>query len=538
MLSARGTLTIAAALGAMLAVSTASAQTAFDRSTPRRCLRGFVAAERRGDHATAARAISPTGTPPEEMETLARQLGLVLDRGVWIDVDAIADGAASSEGERVEIGVVALDDGSVPLVLRSEREGDELVWLVAPSVVWRIPELYRAYGPTWLERQMPTWLSGYELAGLALWQIVALLAAVVIAVALGRALAWIILRIAARVSARTKASWDDDVVDALRGPTRIVLATLLVWSMLPPLALSAAMQGRVDRMLTVVLIAAAAWLARRLVVVVAGSIDRHMTRGLGDGSVRDVRLRGVRTQVLVLRRVGSIVIGVVAAAAMLVQFEVVRTVGVSLLASAGIAGIVVGLAAQRSIATLVAGIQLSITQPFRLGDTVVVEGEWGTIEEINLTYVVVKIWDERRLIVPMSRFLENPFHNWTRVSPELLGTVFFHADLRLPVEEVRKELARILEAEPKWDRRVQGVVVTDAKEHTIEVRALVSARNAGDQWDLRCVVREKLLRWLTSYDGGAYLPRARLETDLPDTALRLPRAGARWPRRPRRRGSA
>ena len=180
-------------------------------------------------------------------------------------------------------------------------------------------------------------------------------------------------------------------------------------------------------------------------------------------------------------------------------------------ASAGIAGVVLGLAAQKSIAGLLAGIQLSITQPIRISDTVIVEGEWGTIEEINLTYVVLKVWDQRRLVVPIATFLEKPFQNWTRTTTELLGTVYFYADYRLPIDAVREELDRILEGNPKWDERVKNVLVTEVTDRAVQVRALVSARNASDHWDLRCEVREKLVAWLRAHEGGRYLPRMRVE---------------------------
>jgi small-conductance mechanosensitive channel len=158
---------------------------------------------------------------------------------------------------------------------------------------------------------------------------------------------------------------------------------------------------------------------------------------------------------------------------------------------------------------------------------VIVEDEWGWIEEINLTYVVVKMWDERRLVVPISRFLDNPFQNWTKVSPELLGTVFFHADYGLPIDDVRRELARILEDHPKWDRRAQGVVITDARDRTLEIRALVSAKDAGDQWDLRCDVREKLVAWLRRHEGGRYLPRLRVDGGSEATAPAAAAEGSR-----------
>jgi small-conductance mechanosensitive channel len=188
-------------------------------------------------------------------------------------------------------------------------------------------------------------------------------------------------------------------------------------------------------------------------------------------------------------------------------------VGVSILASAGIAGIVIGFAAQRSLATLLAGLQLSVSQPVRIGDTVIVEGEWGWIEEITLTYVVVKIWDLRRLIVPITYFLEKPFQNWTKFSPDLLGTVVIHADYTVPIDAVREEVKRLCEADARWDGKVAELVVLEATERTVALRALVSAADAGKQWDLRCSVREGLVRFLQQLDGGRHLPKSRVAAE-------------------------
>jgi small-conductance mechanosensitive channel len=201
----------------------------------------------------------------------------------------------------------------------------------------------------------------------------------------------------------------------------------------------------------------------------------------------------------------------VGGALLLLQFDTLRTVGTSLLASAGVAGIVVGLAAQRSIATLLAGLQISMTQPVRVGDVVVIEGEWGTVEEITLTYVVVKIWDLRRLVVPITRILDAPFQNWTRTGADILGTVLLHADYRIPVRRVREELEGFVRRQPQWDRKAVGLQVTGASERTIELRALVSSGDAGANWDLRCAVREHLLEFIQRLDDGAYLPRTRIE---------------------------
>lgn len=520
-------LAAASLLALALAPSTAAADpqpgldaapATFDRSTPRRTVLAFLTAERRGDDATARYALDlahlSARAQRAESEALARHLKQILDRALWIDVDEIPDERAERAGERVEIGEIPFRETTVPVVLESVEDRDgALVWVISGAVVARVPELYAEHGPAWVERILPASIGRYRIWEFEAWQLQGLLIAIALAVLLGRGLAWIVLRVGTRVASRTKATWDDELFRALKGPTRFVLGVLFAWPMIEPLRLAAPAQEAVDHVLQIALIGAVAWMAVRLVYFSGYLLEQRASQANAGHPDAELRLRGLRTQVLVLRRVISIVIGIVAAALMLTQFEVVRSVGLSLLASAGMAGIVIGLAAQRSIATLLAGIQLSVTQPIRMGDTVIVEGEWGHIEEINLTYVVVKVWDERRLVVPMSRFLEQPFQNWTKVQPQLLGTIFFHADYRLPIDAARAELSRILEGNPRWDGRAQGIVVTDAKDRTLEVRALISAKNASDQWDLRCEVREKLVAWLRDYEGGRYLPRIRVDAD-------------------------
>ena len=193
-------------------------------------------------------------------------------------------------------------------------------------------------------------------------------------------------------------------------------------------------------------------------------------------------------------------------------FDTVRQVGLSILASAGIAGVILGFAAQKSLATLVAGIQIAITQPISIDDVVVVEKEWGRIDEITLTYVVVQLWDQRRLIVPITWFIDRPFQNWTRTSSELLGTVLFTMDYLIPAETIRSELERIVAATPLWDRRVVKLHVTNITDKAIEMRALVSAANSSDLWELRCLVREKLIEYLRS-NFPEVLPKLRMEIE-------------------------
>jgi len=264
-----------------------------------------------------------------------------------------------------------------------------------------------------------------------------------------------------------------------------------------------------NRVVATATIIGVAWWLVRVVAAVANAIERSSHANTSTSAVAP-DARGVRTQVRVMRRVLNVAIALLAIALVLTQFEVVRSVGVSLLASAGIAGVVLGLAAQKTLAGIFAGIHLTATQPIRIGDVVIVDGQWGTIEEVTLTYVVLKIWDERRLIVPMSRFLDQPFENWTRTSVQLHGTVFLFADWTMPVDEMRRAVDRAVIGHPKWDGRTKSVLVTDVKEHTLQVRVLVSARNADDLWSLRVDLREKLVRWLQENESGRWLPRLRV----------------------------
>jgi small-conductance mechanosensitive channel len=232
--------------------------------------------------------------------------------------------------------------------------------------------------------------------------------------------------------------------------------------------------------------------------------------------------RKILTQVSVIRKIIVTAVVILATGSILMLFDPVRQFGTSILASAGIAGIVIGFAAQKTLGNVLAGIQIALTQPLLIDDIVVVEGEFGQIEEITLTYVTVRTWDLRRIVLPITYFVEKPFQNWSRVSTELLGTVMLYLDYQAPMGELRKELKRLVENNPKWDKRVCGLQVTDTKEHVIEVRALVSGSDPGKLGDLRAEVREGLINFLVrNYPES--LPRSRnvhVDDESPGTSRR------------------
>lgn len=328
-------------------------------------------------------------------------------------------------------------------------------------------------------------------------------ALVAVAYVVGRAVAWAVVRSARRWAKHTATKADDVVVEHLPGPLRVLLPAMAVAFVLPWLPLRS---KPLEHVLLVCIIAAVGWTAFRLMRVVEDYLEVRYE--LKDAS--DLHRRARYTQLSGLRNVGGFAIVIVTSAFALMTFDTVRNIGTGLLASAGVAGIVLGFAAQRTISTLFAGVQLAVAQPIRVGDIVVVETEWGTIEEIALTYVVVKAWDLRRLVLPVQYFIDKPFQNWTRSATKLLGTVELRLDYSVSVDAIRAELGRVVEASPKWNKEKYSVQVTDATDRAMLVRCLVSAKNADELWDLRCEVREKLLAFVQSKYPGA-LPRLRAD---------------------------
>jgi small-conductance mechanosensitive channel len=503
-----------------------------DRDTPRRSFDGFLQAARAGDWNRAAHFLDlkaiPRANQAKDGPALARELAYVLERKVIVDVSRISDApeggplpavsgapavpgaaaAAAPPSGTETAATIVLDDEPIAITLSRVRFDDGAQrWVVSRTTVAMVPELWSAYGPTDWQERLPPSLQRLKLFGVAAWQWIGLLLSCVGAYALGVVFAAIVLGLLRRLARRTTTKWDDEMVEAARGPTRLVVAVIALRFFMETLRFTAAVDVVGQRLSFSVLVIGLAWLVMRGMSLGAAWIESR----LPDGDAGDHRTRGLRTQLEVLSRVFGVIAVLIAAAVILMQFDFVRSVGVSLLASAGIAGVVVGLAAQKSLSGLIAGIQLSITQPMRIGDSVVIEGEFGTIEEINLTYVVVKIWDERRLIVPIGRFLDQPFQNWTKVGGQIHGAVMLYVDYAAPIESIRAETLRLCKQSDAWDGRTATVQVTDVSDRAAVVRVLVSAKNGDDAFRLRCELRERLLAFLAGLDGGKYLVRARTE---------------------------
>ncbi len=301
-------------------------------------------------------------------------------------------------------------------------------------------------------------------------------------------------------------------------PVRVASQILGVTLVLPYLPLEPFIYDVTARWLQVAFIVLVGWLT---ITATHLSAEFYLDR-LGDKSLASVAERKQRTQIGILTHAADTVIVLLTAAAALMSFDTVRQYGISLFASAGAAGLVVGFAARPVLMNLIAGVQIAMTQPIRIEDVVIVEGEWGRVEEITATYVVIRIWDLRRLIVPLAHFIERPFENWTRESDELIGVVTVQTDYSVPVETVRQKLFEIVKASEHWDGKSAGLVVTDAGPQTMTLRATMSANNSSHTWSLRCEVREKLIAFLQQHYPEA-LPRMRasLQNDNRSSPIRL-----------------
>jgi len=305
--------------------------------------------------------------------------------------------------------------------------------------------------------------------------------------------------------------WDFIVIKStikhLKRPVAFFIPLLLLNFSLDFMVMPASVRIPLDKALEIALTATFALILVRLINV----LEDFFYLKYDLNKENNLKERKIRTQLQFVRKFIVSLIIIITAAIILLSFESMRKIGAGLLTGVGIGGIIIGFAAQKSLGNLLAGFQIAFTQPIRIDDVLIVEGEWGRVEEITLTYVVVSIWDQRRLILPITYFIEKPFQNWTRVSADLLGTVFLYMDYTIPIEPLRQELTRLLNDNPLWDKRVNVVQVTDTnKDGSIEIRFLMSASNSSRAFDLRCHVREAMITFIQNNYPDS-LPKMRLE---------------------------
>jgi small-conductance mechanosensitive channel len=334
-------------------------------------------------------------------------------------------------------------------------------------------EFHRIFG--WV----PLWIVGLAL----------ICGAVIVALALHNLATWVTRR-----AIGTKLPVAMLFLDKTAGPTRLAVSLLAVAIVLPLAPLNDSIRQPLSHIFAVSLIALIGWISNRAVDMTA---SRYLSRlRIEENFSENFSARKHATQIHVFKRVIDTLIVIVAISAALMTFDSVKQYGVSLFASAGAAGLIVGLAARPLLSNLIAGVQIAITQPIRIEDAVIIENEWGWVEDIASTYVVIRLWDWRRMVVPLSYFIERPFQNWTRDAASLIGAIALHVDYSADVSLIRQRLEEAVRESKLWDGAVVNLQVIDSHPATIELRALVSARNAPQSWDLRCEIREKLVAFM------------------------------------------
>ncbi len=495
-----------------------------NRATPRATLESFLdlAANQEFDRVAHLLnlALIPQNERAESGPELARKLHEIFSRRVWINWDNLPDrpdamevvGTESNKtaGEprrSVGIATLTLDDRPVTLRLSRLKTPDRSpIWLFSAQTVGNIDALYEQYGPGWLEQRLPEWLKGTGPGDIPLWKLFLLPLLLGVAVLA----AWGVYRGTQMIARIGRPEWVCLIIRRSSAPLAFLTASLfgqlVIATMLP---LSGPVNSIVQPVLLAGIIAAIAWMALRSFDTILDFASKKYVSDIG--KEENDASRRLYTNLSVARRVALLIAFLAAAGLLFSQLELYQTLGVSLLASAGIVSLIFGFAAQTVLGNILASLQIAISKPIRIGDSVFYEGQWGNVEEINYTYVLIRIWDDRRLVVPVRYFVSHPFENWSIKTSHLLGTINIKMDHRVDVDALRKKFTQIVKKNDNWDGKVEPkTLVTDHDDEGMTVRFYASAENASNAWFLECAMREQMLAFVRGMKDAPAYPHRRV----------------------------
>lgn len=499
--------------------------TSVNLQTPQAALEHFLDAARDGNFALAAQALNLNLLPVESQagraSGLAERLYYVIDRKIWIDWGSIPDrpdgqidratgpdkSMVGKPRRSILFGSVQLDGRDVDLRLQRVRVGDsEPVWMISPQLVEAVPQLYERYGPGLIDRYLPEWGKARFFGNLPIWEWATFILFITLSVLVGFGLQ----RLITRALKHSDKPWSDGLASAIPKPLSLLLTLVFFhFVSLTMISLSGPVGKIFYPVLGLLIVAALTWLAMRTVSFFTDYVSRKHRKTLEEDDFDPVARRQL-TYIMVAKRVVIFIAIVLGAGIALSQFSIFQTLGMSLLASAGVASVILGIAASSVLGNIMAGIQIAITQPINIGDNVYYENDWGYIEEITYTYVTIRTWDQRRVVVPLKYLLSKPIQNWTMQDTYLVKPILLYADYRIDVQKVRDHLSELLDKDDDYDGRKEPTLqVTNCTEETIELRALVSADDPSAAWNLHCRIREQLIRFIQELDDGRYLPHER-----------------------------
>lgn len=499
-----------------------------DLSTPLSTIENFILSCQNEQFDDAAHSLNlklQSDAKPEDAAKLARQFYYALNQRLWIDIEDLPDRPdgqvinrvgsksplAGEPRRSIRLGVISIDDWKEVRVRiqRVKAEGAEPVWLFSPQTVEKIPELYEAYGPSWIEEWMPSWAKTRVVGKVLLWEWLALIVFLCFGVVLGY-FAQRLVRFAILHRKRAERLWFEQLLQRLAWPIGLASGAFAVYLLKSAfLSLTAPVNSILDPAFLLLVIGSIAWLVLRGLDSATRYTMEHYVNTFEDDEVGAEQ--GLLTKISVARRLLTMIAVFTVVGIVLVQFDLFDAVGYGLIASAGVSTVILGIAAQPILGNLLAGLQIALTQPVRIGDSVLFEGNWGRVESISFTYLTIRTWDKRRLIVPLTYLLSKPVENWTKTSADLIQPVKVYVDYAADVGRIRDKFHDLVAQHELADDEAEPTVqVTGCSEETMEVRGLCHAKSPGDAWDLHCDIREDLIAYLQEVDDGAYLPQERI----------------------------
>lgn len=493
--------------------------------TPQACVESFLEAARRGEFGRAAHALHfrvVGDVSDADAATAAERLFNVLNQELWVDWEALPDRPdgmvdfvplggdnplVGQPRKSIRLGSIEVEGREIPVRVERVRAGTgEAVWLVSAQTVSNIELLYEAHGPGWLQRQMPEWAQKRVWGRVALWKWIVLVATLIIAPLVGYGVTSSLKRVFAR-----RDDLDHEMLDRFDWPLAAVISTAILFAVIEwTLALPSAIANFVDPLALIAFIGSATWFVMRGLDLAIERVAKDTIRKLHEEeSAAQQRLM---TQITVVRHVMLLLIALAGFGILLLQLDLFRTLGTALLSSAGAAAVIFGIAGHAVLGNLIAGLQIALSQPFKIGDSVYVEGNYGTIEDVMYTYVIVRTWDKRRLVFPVKYFIDNWFENWSHTDSFLQKGIYLHVDYRADVERIREKFLSVLEEDEDWDGENDSpdVLVTETHDDTMVVRMTCGGATPSAAWSLECRVREKMVAWLQQVEGGAFLPVRRI----------------------------
>ena len=496
----------------------------FNFQTPQSVLEHFILQARNNNYKEAAYALNfnllPDNITEKDAATLAEKLYFVLNQRVKINWDELPDrpdgqvdiqtttnqAVAGKPRRSIVFGEVDMDGRDIVFRLQRVKYKDfGAFWLISQNTVENIDALYATYGPRKLDRMMPDW-ARIRFLNMPVWKFVGALVILIICYFIGRFTAFTLRKI----FLKSDKKWINHIANKLATPAGFAVGVLAFYLLLNHLiSFAGSFASTLYAILLIMVIGSVTWFFMRIVDYFMLYVAENK---IGDTSVEEnIEARRMLTYISVARRIVTFLVIIIGASVILSQFRSLEKLGISLLASAGVATVILGIAAQSTLGNIIAGIQIAITKPARIGDTVVFEDEWGYVEDIRFTYMVVRTWDWRRLVIPLQQVISDTFENWSITSAHQIRPINIYADYKIDVKKVRKKFKEILQTKESWDENKEPVVqVVDTTEKAIQIRFLCSSIDASTTWDLHCELREELVSYICSLEDGSYLATSRV----------------------------